>query len=512
MSTIIESAHEYFNLNWNLLPIKSKSKIPDIPSWKDLQVRKNTKEELDNWFGNGGNKNIALVCGEISGVVCLDIDGDEGVKFLQDKEMPLGPAYKSTRGVKYLFKYPEGLTLSTRPSIFPQIDFLSNGHYVLLPPSIHPSGTGYEWLEGRSASDLILPDICDWLLKEVVTTKQKEISNLIYPNIDKIKEALKPYWKKGQRDVITFALSGALCKANWPLVNSKQLINAICQNDEEAESRLHVLSETYANFHKGKDIQGASGLENVLSTNTLKHIDFLIRSAKKQTQIVQQNVPLSATENQCSLDDVKKEFKHWLLISDDLVIEIPLAVIIANMYQSVPIWMFMVAPPASAKTEILLALSQIPYTYFISKITPQTLVSGFKNKDVKEASLLHKMTKENRYIIIMKDFTTILEMRAENRQEILSQLREIYDGKMDSEYGNAKSVNWEGHIGFLSGVTNKLDAFSQMSTMLGERYINFRPRFPNRIEVAERSLQNAEKRKEMRNRLLLYVPLGPLRT
>lgn len=502
---LLESAYEYYNLNWNLLPIKQKSKIPDISSWKELQSRKISKNEIEEWFGNGHDRNIALVCGEISGVVCLDIDGQEGVDFLKDKEIPLCPTYKSSRGFKYLFKYPEGLKVQTRPSIFPQIDFLSDGHYVLLPPSLHPTGTKYEWENGKSHHDLILPDVCQWLLKEVTIDKQKVTNNLKYANIEAISKAIKPYWKPGQRDTITFALAGMLVKGNWPMAAAQQLISSICQGDEELDKRLHVLKETYNNFHAGKEIQGASGLENVLSTNTLKHIDFLVRTAKRGTPTSPTNVTKLDTIVQTTLDDVKKEFSKWLLINDELVIEIPLAVIIANMYQTIPIWMFMVAPPASAKTEILLSLAHIPWTYFLSKITPQTLVSGFRNKEIKDASLINKMTRENRYIIIMKDFTTILEMRTEQRAEILSQLREIYDGKLDSEYGNAQTVNWEGHMGFLAGVTNKIDAYSQMSSMLGERYINFRPRFPDRIEVAEKSLENAEKRKQMRKQLAVVV-------
>ncbi|MFC1693441.1 toprim domain-containing protein, partial [Candidatus Latescibacterota bacterium] len=147
-----------------------------------------------------------------------------------------------------------------------------------------------------------------------------------------------------------------------------------------------------------------------------------------------------------SLDGVKTVVKKWLYFEDYSVVDVCLAVIIANRMQADPLWMFLIAPPGGSKTELLRALKCEGVTYELSSLTEHTLVSGLQG--VKD--MLFEL---NDKVVIMKDFTTVLSMRSDPRLVILGQLREIYDGQYKAEFGNRKKINWEGKVGFLAGVT-----------------------------------------------------------
>jgi hypothetical protein len=59
-----------------IVPIKPDgSKAPAISTWKEYQSRRPITTELDNWFGNGHDYGIAVVCGKISGgLEIIDFD------------------------------------------------------------------------------------------------------------------------------------------------------------------------------------------------------------------------------------------------------------------------------------------------------------------------------------------------------------------------------------------------------------------------------------------------------
>ena len=133
--------------------------------------------------------------------------------------------------------------------------------------------------------------------------------------------------------------------------------------------------------------------------------------------------------------------RKYLLLDDYTVVDIILAVIIANLFKIDPLWMLITGASSTAKTELLQALDKLPISFFISDLTMNTLVSGKKG-----ASLLPRLDKK---IIVMKDFTTILSKRPDDLKIIMGHLREVYDGKFVKSYGTGDTVNWTGHVGLL---------------------------------------------------------------
>jgi hypothetical protein len=80
----------------------------------------------------------------------------------------------------------------------------------------------------------------------------------------------------------------------------------------------------------------------------------------------------------------------------------------------------------------------------------------------------------NDKLVVLKDFTTVLSMRAEQQAEILAQLRETYDGQYSKIFGNGKEVNWRGRFGLLAACTPVYDKHYSVIGSMGERFLIYR--------------------------------------
>ena len=195
-------------------------------------------------------------------------------------------------------------------------------------------------------------------------------------------------------------------------------------------------------------------------------------------------------------DKLCSKLDQWLLLPDKNIIKIFLASLAAHFFTTDPLWVFFVAPPSGSKTEIISTAIDLPFVHMLSDLTAQTLISGMAAKE--DPSLLLKLKND---ILIMKDFTTVLTMRREDRQVILSQLREIYDGRYSKAFGTGKKIEWEGRLTLIAGVTPIIDTHSSVFQVMGERFIMYRVPQPNDKEVARKALKNYGSEKQMREEL-----------
>lgn len=200
-----------------------------------------------------------------------------------------------------------------------------------------------------------------------------------------------------------------------------------------------------------------------------------------------------------------KIVRDWLLLADTGIVKLLAAIIIANRFKKRdPVWAMIIGPSGGGKTELLSMLFDLPEVYPISLLTPNTLLSGMPGP--RDASLLPQI---NGKVAVFKDWTNILSQNKDSRNEILGQLREVYDGHMKKPFGNGKVAEWKGKIGLIAGVTPAYELAQQMHATLGERFINYRPTMPDRKEAAFRALANGprleEMRKDLRNAFYAFI-------
>jgi len=189
-----------------------------------------------------------------------------------------------------------------------------------------------------------------------------------------------------------------------------------------------------------------------------------------------------------SFEDVRDAFFKYLYLESEEPVRALMAAVVANRFTDAdPVWFFFIAPPSSAKTELLMALDKVPGTYIFSQLTTKTLLSGHQGKG---ASLLHRVG--NGTIFIQKDFTSILSMRNEDRGEIMAQLREVYDGLLVRTFGMAnREGKWEGKVGFISGCTLEIENAMMSGSKLGDRFLYYRLPDGDGRKVIDRVTQNS---------------------
>lgn len=170
-----------------------------------------------------------------------------------------------------------------------------------------------------------------------------------------------------------------------------------------------------------------------------------------------------------ALGSILEQAKKFLHITSDTkyALRIALSSVVANFFEDDPLWMLIVAPPSSAKTEIVQSLSNSPFAWNISSITSKTLASGERNNP--QASLLKRIGAFG--FLFLKDVTTILELNPMERGEIFSQLREIYDGSYFKTFGNGVVINWKGKIGIVGACTPIIEKYGEAFKVLGERFL-----------------------------------------
>lgn len=148
-----KEALKYLAQGWSVIPIKPGSKLPAINSWKEYQTRLPTTEEIEKWWKLYPKANIALVCGNISGVIVVDIDPKSG-GTTEGLELPPTLSSRTGGGGQHIFyKWNKDL-VGAKVGIKAGVDIRSEASYVVLPPSLHASGNTYEWMnEGEEIGE-----------------------------------------------------------------------------------------------------------------------------------------------------------------------------------------------------------------------------------------------------------------------------------------------------------------------------------------------------------------------
>lgn len=215
----------YYDQGFSIIPLKEKDKRPNITTWKKYIEERPTKEEIQEWIDNKLFKNIGVICGGVSdNLVVIDIDDK---KIIEEIEINLNKVAMSGswvvetgKGYHFYCKYdvdPGDLRKDTEISL----EYRANGGYVVAPPSIHPSGKKYKFLNVEDPSELpylknsdvkVLFDEMVQQVKEkrgIATKKAEKPPEMENIEADCIKNIFKGGLAQGKRNDTAFALT------NW---------------------------------------------------------------------------------------------------------------------------------------------------------------------------------------------------------------------------------------------------------------------------------------------------------
>jgi hypothetical protein len=387
---------------------------------------------LEVWDENTDASALALICGSRFGVVALDCDTPDAEALVYKHKVPRTPAWRSTRGPHWLFRCTDKLTSS---AISPGLDLLAESKLALIPPTI-----GREWFPSQSVDDVPLAPLPDWVRSSARRDRER------------VRVELGPELPPGEAHTRTLSIVGRLARVLPPdeLATTATALNA----GRLPEGELRAI------------------VDNI---------------AAKESPPTRAPLVTGVT-----LGDVHEVFDRGLFLPDKVAIDVAIAAVIANLVEIDPVFLLIVAAGSRGKTEVIDALRGIPEVSPLSTLTPATLLSGYRDpkNTAKDNSLLTRLKKEGKRVLLMKDFGTVLSMHREARSEILAQLREVFDGSFVRADGTGREITWEGHLGFIAGVTPAIDSHHAVIAVLGERFVYLRPQEPDRQTAARLSLSN----------------------
>lgn len=150
----LRSALDYASAGWAVFPVAPRAKTPLTSN--GFKAATTDAKMIREWWAKTPEANIGLDCGK-SGLVVIDLDkrGDkdgfaEWAELVERQHLP-AKTYTSLTGgggQHLLFKAPAGIEIkNSAGKLAPGIDVRASGGYIVLPPSIHPSGRPYQWAD-----------------------------------------------------------------------------------------------------------------------------------------------------------------------------------------------------------------------------------------------------------------------------------------------------------------------------------------------------------------------------
>jgi hypothetical protein len=211
----------------------------------------------------------------------------------------------------------------------------------------------------------------------------------------------------------------------------------------------------------------------------------------------------TTTQEPITLKEVKETFKKWLYLEgDDEVIDVIIAGSIDRRVKGDPLWLLLISPSGGTKTETVRNIKNKDI-YTLDSVTAHSFISGKIDKDddgnpIPVTGILKEIDGK---ILIIKDFTVLLGKRREDRDEIFSQLRSLYDGYIEFAFGTSPTpVRIEAKIGLIAAVTPAIDVFTKVYLQLGERFLKIR-HHPDAKKATHKALSNLGKEDQMRTEI-----------
>jgi hypothetical protein len=155
-------------LGVRVFPVECRGKIPLIKEWQ-TQASCDTAM-IAAWEQLFPGCNWGLVCGHKSRFFVLDVDGEDGEASMAEFCKTHGDSWthtlkvKTGRGDHLYFKYPDNVSIrNSAGKLAKGLDIRGSGGCVTIPPSIHPSGIAYQWVN----ADIPVASAPPWLLEMI---------------------------------------------------------------------------------------------------------------------------------------------------------------------------------------------------------------------------------------------------------------------------------------------------------------------------------------------------------
>lgn len=240
------------DLGFSVLPLRPATKGPPLTAeWKTYMQRRPKPEELDDWF-KGDPRNIAVVCGQVSGgLTVVDFDDERAFAYCYSKPDQVAKDTILVKTGKGFHVYllvrgggrPRNYTLRQGTTRRLPVEVKGEGGYVVAPPSVHASGNAYRFL-GQT--------------EDLTEVRQSELDDQLQRRAEEwpIVETVLTFWKEGVRHDLVLGLVKFLRhEMGFDATRTDRVISGICRvgGGEERKCAEDIRYELAQYDKKGPD-------------------------------------------------------------------------------------------------------------------------------------------------------------------------------------------------------------------------------------------------------------------
>lgn len=385
------AALKYLKNGFNVIPAGQTKKA--LIEWKPYQTERVTETLIDEWWGKWPKANIAIITGNISGIMAVDVDTDEGLEAINEflSDTFLTPTYTTPSGGRhYWFKYRPGLASRTR--VLTDCDVRTDGGYIVVPPSKNGQGKGYAWLVGLSMAEVAVSEIPEFLFDVLKSGgESRRLYTYMGSSIEKggvigggetnpettkthIDHKRPQMFEKGRRDNDLFHAANCLFRGGMAPWEVSQVINILAKNCRpefsEKETEIKIKSALDRAIRRDRNIAAEirewalTTTGHFLTTDCHKELELTTNDHKKSAnmallRLVEEGLLEKYGERRGCYKLLERNAKEMTFIEGDIVefpIKLPFG--LSDLCKVYPKNIIVIAGSKSAgKTAVLLDIA-----------------------------------------------------------------------------------------------------------------------------------------------------------
>jgi len=302
-------AAEYAALGLPVFQLQIQGKKAAVEGWQEAATT-DPAVALKLWEGETNRLfNIGVAMG--GGIVAIDLDkpkadgepdGEDSLMEYAAQhggEIPPTWTFQTGRGGKQLL-FRTDATIGNFVKILPNVDVRGKGGYSMFPPSIHPNGNPYQWLEGQNPS--AMPDgpaDLPGFLLELLTEEKTTGASFELP--DKI--------PKGERNSTLFKMASSLRAQAYTepeILATLTAVNAGRCDPPLPDKELETICGSVGKYERG------SGISKKVSKSKLSLIPMSSVEARKAEYLIPPYLPRGMIT---VIGGISGSAKTWLALS-----------------------------------------------------------------------------------------------------------------------------------------------------------------------------------------------------
>jgi hypothetical protein len=196
------------------------------------------------------------------------------------------------------------------------------------------------------------------------------------------------------------------------------------------------------------------------------------------------------------LADLLTQLRTWQHLPDPVHVIAALAAAATRKAKGEPVWLLLVAPPSSGKTEAVRLLDNTADAR-LDEVTAAGLLSWTKGRNPRRTGILTRIP--NEALVTFGDLSSLLATSDRGgRDQVFGLLRKAYDGHVVRDIASPTPdgrLEWTGRLTVVACVTGVIDRYSAHADQLGPRWLQVR--IPERSTEAKRKAAQLARRSDL---------------